>query len=522
MVRLERPTKMGMLAVTLALGMAACSHEIGESPDDATAQPSGAATVTQPIINGDVADSNPGAVALYLGVNLCSGTLVDADAGWILTAAHCVTTDKSINGPLRDPATIFATSQLNPGTSAPPGANRAVEIAVHGTIDVAMVRAPGRYKEIDPAPLGLWVAPNSQINGQWLLAYGYGDARHVDGQDTLHGTLRTSWFSVGTTADPTVARLTPWQSTQTTCHGDSGGPGFVDVYNVKSLASIHRGSWCDPQRPPVDVLARAAFPYMAHKTDGLWIRQLSALPAYGFLQADPAGSQIVRMVNHTTRPEQRWQYDAFGNRRLLNRNGQCLELRSNDSTNGTRVWTAPCNGSAAQQWDFTSNGEIKNANGKCLDAPNGDTRINAPLQIWDCNGTAAQKFSFVTNDLRIKLLHLTFGTGGDGLSSTSAVWALVKTGNKATEWIRIPTGELPAFSEHTFAVPLPQTIGVNQIDSVSLFMEHGTCAGCQNDRWNLDYVKVSAPGRAIYTKGAQRQLLNQFSFERPFYNVARD
>lgn len=85
--------------------------------------------------------------------------------------------------------------------------------------------------------------------------------------------------------------------------------------------------------------------------------------------------------------------------------GKCADVYNNLSTNGTRVWSWPCDGNLAQQWSIEPYGTMTvepnlwwtikrfNPSSKCMDidinAGNG-----AQVQQWDCNGHSQQIFRF--------------------------------------------------------------------------------------------------------------------------------
>jgi beta-glucosidase len=74
---------------------------------------------------------------------------------------------------------------------------------------------------------------------------------------------------------------------------------------------------------------------------------------------------------------------------LVGYQGLCLDLASNDNTNGNKVGIYTCNGTNGQQWTEQSDGTV-HAAGKCLDVTAGGTVDGTAVEIYDCNGTAAQ------------------------------------------------------------------------------------------------------------------------------------
>jgi beta-glucosidase len=74
---------------------------------------------------------------------------------------------------------------------------------------------------------------------------------------------------------------------------------------------------------------------------------------------------------------------------LVGYDGLCLDVTSDNNTNGTAVDVYTCNGTDGQQWTEEANGTIQ-ADGKCLDVVGGGTANGTLVDLYACNGTAAQ------------------------------------------------------------------------------------------------------------------------------------
>jgi beta-glucosidase len=74
---------------------------------------------------------------------------------------------------------------------------------------------------------------------------------------------------------------------------------------------------------------------------------------------------------------------------LVGYEGLCLDLTSDNDTNGTAVDIYTCNGTNGQQWTQEPNGTI-HADGKCLDVIGGGTANGTLVDLYTCNGTGAQ------------------------------------------------------------------------------------------------------------------------------------
>ncbi|WP_330289675.1 RICIN domain-containing protein [Streptomyces sp. NBC_00576] len=61
--------------------------------------------------------------------------------------------------------------------------------------------------------------------------------------------------------------------------------------------------------------------------------------------------------------------------------GKCLS--SGDGTDGTQLFQAACDGSAAQQW-LTGSGTVRSA-GKCMTVAGGATDDRTAIQLAECN-----------------------------------------------------------------------------------------------------------------------------------------
>ncbi|MFC4463260.1 protein kinase [Streptomyces xiangluensis] len=69
--------------------------------------------------------------------------------------------------------------------------------------------------------------------------------------------------------------------------------------------------------------------------------------------------------------------------------GKCLS--SGDGTEGTQLFQATCDGSAAQRW-LTGSGGTLRSSGKCMTVAGGATDDRTEIQLVGCNGNADQQF----------------------------------------------------------------------------------------------------------------------------------
>jgi beta-glucosidase len=81
--------------------------------------------------------------------------------------------------------------------------------------------------------------------------------------------------------------------------------------------------------------------------------------------------------------------DGIASTPLVGYQGLCLDVTSDNNTNGTAVDVYTCNGTDGQQWTEEPNGTIQ-ADGKCLDVAGGGTASGTLADLYACNGTGAQ------------------------------------------------------------------------------------------------------------------------------------
>ncbi|WP_327392902.1 serine/threonine protein kinase [Streptomyces sp. NBC_01186] len=74
-------------------------------------------------------------------------------------------------------------------------------------------------------------------------------------------------------------------------------------------------------------------------------------------------------------------------------------LSSGDGTEGTQLFQAACDGSAAQRWRTGANGTLRSS-GKCMTVAGGATDDRTEIQLSGCDGTAGQRFHLAGTELR--------------------------------------------------------------------------------------------------------------------------
>jgi beta-glucosidase len=100
---------------------------------------------------------------------------------------------------------------------------------------------------------------------------------------------------------------------------------------------------------------------------------------------DSTGAQASTTFVWTVLPST----DGIASTPLVGFGGLCLDLTTDNNTNGTAVDVYTCNGTDGQQWTEEANGTIQ-ADGKCLDVAGGGTASGTLVDLYACNGSGAQ------------------------------------------------------------------------------------------------------------------------------------
>lgn len=160
-------------------------------------------------------------VALKAGGALCTGSIIDDDL--IVTAAHCV------DGAVSKMSVVFGLSASDGKTARVVGKEVPAEYSGHATgrdqYDIALIRFEG------PLPSGyrkakLLSAGAELSNGDRVVLAGYGITDALAG--TGSGELRKTAVKIKDAGFARTEVLLDQTEGTGACHGDSGGPAFVE------------------------------------------------------------------------------------------------------------------------------------------------------------------------------------------------------------------------------------------------------------------------------------------------------
>lgn len=192
-----------------------------------------------PIFGGGVDTEHPQVMSLASRRGtLCTGTVIDADAqtGFLLTAAHCVTEEDGDALPAADfvvlPGQDFAES-----TSAFPVESVSVEPSYDGSFaegDVAVVRFSAGDAALGTIPV-LGASDDALAVGDALVLVGYGQT-----ESDADNTRRRRVSRTIETLDEQLLVYSQ-EDARGACFGDSGGPVLVQVGGQERVAGIISG-----------------------------------------------------------------------------------------------------------------------------------------------------------------------------------------------------------------------------------------------------------------------------------------
>jgi len=98
---------------------------------------------------------------------------------------------------------------------------------------------------------------------------------------------------------------------------------------------------------------------------------------------DGTGAQASTTFTWTVEPAS----DGIATTPLVGYEGLCLDVTSDNNTNGTAVDVYTCNGTGAQVWQPQSSGSLVNPqSGACLDDTGNSTIPGTQVEIWTCTG----------------------------------------------------------------------------------------------------------------------------------------
>jgi len=85
---------------------------------------------------------------------------------------------------------------------------------------------------------------------------------------------------------------------------------------------------------------------------------------------------------------------------ISNRNGLCLDIPNDDTTNGVDLVLGTCDSTSSQSWTFDTDGSIHSSlnNNKCIEVQGSVYSTGTPIEVQDCDsGNPAQQWTYLAD-----------------------------------------------------------------------------------------------------------------------------
>ena len=123
---------------------------------------------------------------------------------------------------------------------------------------------------------------------------------------------------------------------------------------------------------------------------------------------------------------------AAGTGELIDTRGWCADNNSSRTSDGNRLQSVPCNGSAAQRWTLRTDGQIQ-VQGKCMTASG--TGSGSRVLLYGCQGSGAQTWQSQSGGM---LRNTAAGRCLDILADSDTALILRDCGSGARQQWRLP------------------------------------------------------------------------------------
>ena len=244
---------------------------------------------------------------------------------------------------------------------------------------------------------------------EYLPNGGWGDAGPVNYQTTWYTYVADPWYADNQHSQQSRS-IAGWHDVMATV-----GDGHVKYYIDGALVGDHSGKYYPRQNMSIDFnqwfidLAGHAggsgtstwlqsIDYVYHAKKQVLSPAQASAAVSGYRSAGSTYADSVVSTNDCdagTPPVTDPPPTTGATMLQSNFSGRCIDIPGANATNGARLQTWDCNGTAAQRWTFASDGTVR-AMGKCMDPAGGALANGTPIQLTGCNANPVQRFTLTS------------------------------------------------------------------------------------------------------------------------------